>query len=194
MNADEIVREITQRAWRFGVAVLLSPEASVDCDGLRTSGWFDGEGRRLEVGTGVAEQHWLGVLLHEYSHLTQWAENSPVHVAHEKAANVHEWIMGKTVSKPRQAVAITRELEADCERRTVRLIRELAAPIDIPNYCRQANSYLHFHNVIANKRKWYRPDRTPYKTPEVTILANSTLDTDFRKTPPALYSALLTCI
>ena len=196
MNADEIVREITQRAWRFGVAVLLSPDTNVDCDGNKVQGFFTEEEPfpRMVVGTGAEEQLWLGCLLHEYCHLTQWVEQTPLWLADGKSDNIDEWLAGKAIRCPRKAISLRREMEADCERRTVRLIQELQAPINLPHYIRAANSYIHFHNVMADKRKWYRADRTPYKTPEVTMLANPTLDADFSKTPPALRAALLTCI
>ena len=48
---------------------------------------------------------------------------------------------------------------------------------------------IHFHNVMAETRKWYRPDRRPYYTPEVSALCNPTIDSDFRKTPAALRAA-----
>jgi hypothetical protein len=195
MSTDAVVREITRRAWRFGVSVLLSPDSTVDCDGFWSQGWFDGDDKKLVVGTGCDEQKWLGVLLHEYSHLTQWVERAPVWREDEKdGAVIDDWLKGKSVRNARKAVAARRELEADCERRTVRLIRELEAPIDLDRYIRGANSYIHFYNVIAEKRKWYAPGRGPYSVPEVLAVANPTLDDDFSKTPAALRAALLTCI
>jgi hypothetical protein len=193
-TADAVVREITRRAWRFGVSVLLSPEPTVDCDGRWTQGWFDGEGKKLVVGTGCDEQKWLGTLLHEYSHLTQWIEKAPVWLACDKVSNMDDWLDGKRVHAPGQMIAATRELEADCERRTIRLIQELDAPVDLERYARGANSYVHFYNIIAETRKWYALGRGPYSVPEVLAVANPTLDKDFSKTPKALRAALLTCI
>lgn len=194
MTADEVVREITRRAWLFGVAVLLSPEDTVECDGQRTSGWFCGGEKVLAVATGLGQEQWLGTLCHEYSHLTQWVESAPVWQADEVTPDWWSWIQGKRVKNYLAGVESARELEADCERRAVRLMREIGVPIDIDQYCRRANSYVHFYNLIPEVRKWYRPDRAPYLADDVTGLFNSTLDKDYRKTPPHLLAALRTCV
>lgn len=195
MTADEVAREITRRAWAFGVAVILSPDDHVMADGLRCSGYFDGasDPKVLAVATGQPQDRWLGTLLHEYSHLTQWAEDAPVW-ASDDAAAWGDWIAGKRVRNVKAQLVAARELEADCERRTVRLIRELGAPIDLDRYTRAANGYIHFYNTIAETRKWYVKGREPYNSPDVLALCNPTLDRDFSKTPPKLAKALLGCV
>lgn len=194
-EAQAVVDEISRRAWIFGVAVLLSPEETVPLDGgLRSSGWFDGEKKILAVATGREERWWLGTLCHEYSHLTQWAENAPVWLADEKSPDWWDWLSGKQVRNYRKGIETSREIEADCERRTVRLMRELSVPVDIEKYCRCANSYVHFYNLIPEVRKWYRPERAPYYAEDVTSLFNSTLDADYSKTPKHLLDALRTCV
>ena len=49
-----------------------------------------------------------------------------------------------------------------------------------------ANAYIHFHNVLLAKRKWYRPGTIMAAIPSLMAAANPTLDTDFRATPKAL--------
>lgn len=191
MTADEVTAEITRRAWSFGVAVLLYPKPSlVAPDGMPCSGYFDHNPPRLEVATGRDEHMWLGVLLHEYSHLTQWAENCKAWRDISATPEMWDWLAGGKLRNAREVVEITQELEADCERRTVRLIQELEAPIDLDEYCRQANAYIHFHNVIKDKRKWVKVAGA-LNHPEILKHCNTTLDTDYQKTPKALYDALV---
>lgn len=191
MTADEIVAEITRRAWSFGVAVLLYPRPSLIApDGLPCSGWFDHENPRLEVATGRDDHIWLGVLLHEYSHLTQWAEDCAIWREISKTPEMWGWLDGKPLRNAKSVVEITQELEADCERRTVRLIQELEAPIDLDDYCRHANAYIHFHNVIKDKRKWVKAAGA-FSHPEILKHCNTTIDTDYKTTPKALYDALV---
>lgn len=191
MTPDEIIREISRRAWSFGVAVILSPADHVMCDGLRASGYFDGESSPplLAVATGLPADRWLGVLLHEYSHLTQWAEAAPVWALDTGAWD--EWIAGKSIPGVKKKLIAAREVEADCERRTLRLIKELQAPVDVDRYARCANAYVHFYNTIAATRQWYAKDCAPYNIPEVLAACNPTLDQDFSKTPKALAAVLL---
>lgn len=191
MTAGEIVDEITRRAWSFNVAVLLAPSESLGAaDGLPCSGWFDHNPPRLEVATGRDEQIWLGVLLHEYSHLTQWAEDCAAWRELAKTPEMWDWLDGKSLKNAKAVVELTQELEADCERRTVRLIKELNAPIDLEAYCRQANAYIHFHNVIKDKRKWVK-GAGAFANPEILKHCNPTLDTNYKTTPKPLYDALV---
>lgn len=198
MDAPAIVAEISRRAWSFGVAVLLAPGSSVNvADDAPCSGYFIAEGVEvpmLVVATGVAEDRWLGTLLHEYSHLTQWAEKAPVWAADTHRDKLWDWLGGKGVRNVRKVIRAAQACEADCERRTIRLIHELNAPINVDRYTRAANAYIHFHNVMAAKRKWYAKDRRPYDVPEVLAACNPTLDTDFRKTPKKLWAAIENCL
>ena len=195
LTADETLHEICRRAWRLGVSVLVSTDRSVDCDGVPTGGYFDCEGvPTIAVSGGRDVDQWLGILLHEFNHACQWAEQAEVWKAAEASDPMWEWLNGKNVRNVAAKIAAARELEADCERRTVRLIREIGAPIDVERYCRAANAYVHFYNTLAVARKWYAPGRGPYQVPEVLALCNSTLDRDFSKTPPKLAKALLGCV
>jgi hypothetical protein len=195
MTPEEVLSEISRRAWSFGVAVVMSPERSVACDGVQVAGYFQGSGQPiLAVATGRSEDEWLGVLLHEYSHLTQWAEDGPIWALSDSCDTLWDWLAGKKVRNPKQAAANVREVEADCERRTLRLARELNAPIDLERYARGANAYIHFHNTIAETRKWYADGRGPYLNEKVLALCNPTLDRDFSKTPKALADALRQCV
>lgn len=192
MNADEVVAEISRRCWRFGVAVLLSPGRTVDSDGYPCGGYFDEDRMTLVVAMGRNEATWLEVLVHEYCHVTQYIEGMPLWDAYRD--EVWDWLGGKRIADPKGAVASIRELEADCERRAVRLSRELNAPVDLEMQCRAANAYLHFHNVMLETRKWYRPDVVMREMPELLAAANPTIDKDFTKTPAKLRKALLTCV
>lgn len=190
MTADDVVWELTRRSWRFGVAVLLSPTKMVDCDGYPCGGYFDEDAKVLAVATDRREDTWLGVLIHEFCHLTQWAENAPVWLAASDAEDMWSWLGGKRVKNAKDAIRRVQDVEADCERRAIRLIREMDAPVDLERYTRTANAYIHLHNVIADKRKWYRPGVVMAEIPELVAAANATFDTDFTKTPPALRKQL----
>jgi len=190
MTADQVLAEIIRRCRTFGVSVLICPDRKVKGnDGIESGGWFCGDTRRLAVATGGSEEGWLGILMHEYCHVTQWVEDTPLWRAYDN--DMWHWLDGKRVKNPRAAVRAVQALEEDCERRTIRLIYEMEAPLSVADYARSANAYLHFHNVIADKRKWYRPGTVMADTPELLAAANPTLDSDFTKTPKALYDQLV---
>lgn len=194
MDEREIVHELTRRAWALGCAVHLSPADHVMADGLRCSGYFDPEPSPpiLAVAWGAGPRR-VGILIHEYCHLTQWAESAPVWLADE-GSDWSAWLGGKSVRGIGAQIERSRELEADCERRAIRLIRELEAPIDVEAYARAANAYIHFYNLMAKERRWFAKDRAPYLVPEVMAAANPVLDRDFSKTPRRLLEALRACL
>lgn len=194
---DEAVAEITRRCWALGVYVMLSPKCGIDIgDGTPCSGFFDDEHGIpiLAVATGKQKIEWLKIMLHEYGHATQWAEQIPLWAESKKAGSWIKWLDGHPVRDIAKSLAIARDIEADCERRTVRLIRELELDIDIEQYSRAANAYVHFYNFMLIHRQWFAKDKAPYKVCEVIAAANPTLDADFTKTPKALMKALELCI
>lgn len=193
MNSEEIASEIMQRSWKFGVAVLMQPNKVVrGDDGFASGGYFDSDARVLAVATDRPTEVWLGVLLHEYCHLTQWVEDQPSWRAYGN--EMWDWLAGKRVRNPAELVRSVQAVEEDCERRTIRMIQELDAPLDLERYTRAANAYIHFHNVILETRKWYRQDVVLDQHAEVLAAANPTLDASFRKTPALLRKALLTIV
>jgi len=192
VTADEVVAEISRRAWAFGVAVLLAPSETVDSAGFKCGGYFCDSTKTLAVAVGRDQDSWLGTLLHEYSHLTQWTEGQPAWAAYR--GDMWDWLNGKRIRDPNGAIQTVQDLEADCERRTIRLAMELQAPIDLAEYARAANAYLHFHNTMRETRKWYGDGMGPYQRPDILALCNPTIDKDFSKTPAKLRKALLTCV
>jgi hypothetical protein len=194
MRTDrEVADEVVERAWRLGCSVIIKPSEYIDCDGARVGGYFDCDPviPVLTVAKNRRDGQWLGILLHEYCHLTQWVEGCDAWILTEKhTGNFFEWIGGKSVKNVLLSIRASQSLEADNERRTVRLIRELDAPIDIADYCRRANAYVHFYNVMADKRRWYREPGVLY-SPEILEHCNDTIDKDFSKTPKRLYDAIV---
>jgi hypothetical protein len=53
-------------------------------------------------------------------------------------------------------------IELDCERRTVELLRNLQAPIDLDEYTQKANAYVMSYVNVRKTRKWYDPLNPPY--------------------------------
>ena len=196
MTADECLQEICRRAWRLGVAVRISPDETVLMDGSAVSGYFEDEGPAplLVCATGADPDKWLGTLLHEFSHACQWAEQATIWQSAKSCNQLWEWLDGKPIKDIATKVAAVRDLEADCERRTARLILEMGAPVDLARYCRAANAYVHFYNTVATERKWYAPMKGPYSYEPVLTLCHETIDRDFSKPPPKLAKALLGCV
>lgn len=203
MTRDQIISEIRRRCRSFDVTFDLRPGQMVQLSpGSKCTGYFDAadeRGPRLVCATKLDNQNFLGTLLHEYCHVTQWIENCTIWQEDTYWGTKYDtesWLnSGKPCSEGmRKAFAVRRDLEADNERRTVRLIKELKAPVNLEKYIQRANSYVHFYNTMPVTNAWYHPHRIPYKMPHVTKLFRSDkIDDDFRKTPKKQFEALVKC-
>jgi hypothetical protein len=128
---------------------------------IRCSGYFDEESKELVVAMNNTD--WLGIIVHEYCHMTQWLEGVKVWTdGCEGLEKVEEWLSGKSVRGIKTALAKSRDLELDNEKRSVALMKKWGLKIDIDDYIRKANAYVMFYNYMYHSRKWSAPGNAPY--------------------------------
>jgi hypothetical protein len=162
--------------------------------GMKCSGYFDDYDRELAVA--MNGDLWLGVLVHEYSHLTQWIDNPKVWIDIEKynsGTKVDDWLHGKAVRNPEFHIDIVKNLELDNEKRTVALIKEhgLDKHIDIPQYIKRANAYVQFHNWMKHSRSWYKIPNTPYSNTYITDRMPTKFNMNYDKMSKEVYQIFL---
>ena len=130
------------------------------------SGYFDEIEKKLVVAG--KKNIWLGVLVHEYAHLTQWVDGCKEWIEGcEGLPKVDEWLAGKRVHNIQKHLARSRDLELDNEKRSVKLIKKYKLPIDIKSYVQRANAYVQFYNWMFYTRKWSSEKNSPYCNPNV---------------------------
>ena len=81
---------------------------------------------------------------------------------------------------------ICKNLELDCEKRTVALLKKYKIDIDIGEYIRNANVYIHFYNYMKQYRQWYTPNNVPYKIPALLNAASPTFYKNYDEIPEKL--------
>ena len=117
---------------------------------------------------------WIGVLAHEYSHMEQWIERSPIYLATYRGLDpttvVDNWLEGreycdKTLDKCFMKV---KELEFDCEKRAVENIKLWKLPINIPDYIKGAIAYTYYYDFLRATRS--KSQVIPYEEPNVLAL------------------------
>jgi hypothetical protein len=120
------------------------------------SGWFDDEKKILLVCVNDAD--WLTILAHEFSHLSQWTEKSPLYKEEsEDQEDFEAWLAGtKRISKPKliHVVRNIQRCELDAERRTVRLIKQFHLTTDIKKYIQVANFYIWQYEAARKFGRW----------------------------------------
>ena len=119
-------------------------------------GSFDYENREFVVSIG--DKIGIELLIHEYCHYLQWRDDKKYFLnLINNCLIVFDWIDGKFFKKDiiNHAIAGAIELELDCERRALAEIKKYKLNVDIGGYCKSANSYLLFYNIVHDTRKWY---------------------------------------
>ena len=166
-NVKEFIDFVKNECKKYGIKCKLKNVSYLKLsDGINCSGFFDEEDKELVV----AMKHplALGVLAHEYSHLTQWVDGCKEWKEGCRGLpKVDDWLTGKNVRNIKRYLAYSRDLELDNEKRTVKLIKKWKLPIDIKDYVQRANSYIQFYNWLYYSRKWSSPSNSPYTNPNV---------------------------
>ena len=133
---------------------------------IKCSGYFDDTKPVLVVS--MNRKDWIEILVHEYCHLTQWAEGIPLwEQAGDSLAVMEEWLGGKDVPDIDYHLGIARDLELDNEKRSVELLCRWGLDVDIDYYIQKANAYIQFYNYMGKTRRWSNPQNSPYGNPNV---------------------------
>lgn len=167
-----VLADIITTCLNNGIKFNLSPTKKVFLDekDLGCSGFFDSNLKILSVATGHPIKFWFSTLLHEYNHLLQYIENPKKFDG--GGIDLWKWISGDikaTKKEARLAINYSRDMELDCEKRTVKLIKSLPElDMDIDEYIMSGNAYLYFYSIVYKYRKW--SIKPPYKIKEIVEL------------------------
>jgi len=159
---------------------------------IYSSGFFSSDPRSLElaVSTGVKGENWLIILIHESCHLDQWIEDRAVFDGMDKSASLDEWLSGKRMWKKRidKAVEEIVKIELDCEKRSVKKIKEYGLPIDIKRYTMMANTSMYFSSWLKKLRMWVPKNKSLY-IEEIIKNAPKTFQKDYSVIPQSIEEA-----
>jgi hypothetical protein len=132
----------------------------------------------------------LGILAHEYAHLTQWDEGIKLwDESGNSMEKIDSWLGGKRVHNIKRHLAVSRDLELDNERRTAKLIKKWKLSIDLNDYVKRANAYVHFYNWMYFSRKWSTPKNSPYTNPDIQSLMSTRFNMKYTEMTPKVYNA-----
>lgn len=162
-NLGVLLGNVLEKAIANGVTVTLSPKTNVvyPFDGSLVSGFFDQEERLLSCACG--RKDWMEVFVHESCHMDQWIEGCNAWVNGVQSVDDYfEWLDGKECKNIEQVVINAAMLEADCELRSIKKIKDYDLDIDTRRYAKKANAYVYFYLYSLNTRRWYDPEKKPY--------------------------------
>ena len=167
------VNDTIKKAESLGVTFQMSNERLLPYNGsvdIPVSGFFVVNPKPLlGVATGKPFEEWLPILIHESCHMDQWAENADewtnnmIDETKEAADYIDEWIAGndfweETLDK---VFLAAKNVEKDCEKRTIEKIEKYNLPINKEIYAQKSNAYVHFYEHIRKTRKWWSSEQKP---------------------------------
>jgi len=139
---------------------------------------------------------WISIFTHEYCHFLQWLDKDHIWKKYDKLDS--ETLSAATNNKPiskkdlEYVINCARDLELDCEKRAVKLIKNRKLPIDLDGYIRDANIYIQYYNYIKISREWYNDDRNnPFEDPLIRSVTPTSFYKSFDNIPPELLNAFI---
>lgn len=145
----------------------------------KCGGWFDCYKRELRVA--YKNDYGFEILIHEYCHFLQWKnDNNFFMKKYSGCDTIFNWLKGVdyTDSKLKKAFQDVIELEWDCERRSLQLIKNLKLPVDENLYIKTSNAYLLFYHIVKSERKWSK--KSPYNNEKIVkLVPDQHFDLDF---------------
>jgi len=175
---EDLVKHIKQECKKYNVTLKIGRGKTVKLDSLRVGGYFDSESRVLTAAS--KSTHFKTLLAHEYCHLTQYVDEFPLwDKCGDSLAKIEKYINGEDVPDIEEAIAISRDLELDNERRTTKLIEEYDLGIDAELYIKQSNAYILFYNYIVHSKRWSKPGNAPYSNERIIAAMSDKFDMDY---------------
>lgn len=188
-NDKAFIAHVKAHCKELNIKCDLRPTKWVYCGpNIKCSGYFDNEGKILVVSMNCKDA--LGVLVHEYCHLTQWQDGIELwDIASDSLNKVEAWLQGKRVRNVAVHLAHSRDLELDNERRSLRMIKKWKLSVDIEDYVRKANAYVHFYNWLYYSRSWSKPGNSPYSNKLVLSTMSSKFNMRYDQMPRKVFNA-----
>lgn len=181
MRTNKFIDHVKQECKKHNIKCVLKNTKSVKyTDSSRCSGYFDEKSLVVAMNRPDA----LQILVHEYCHLTQWAEQCDLWMECEKNEShdkLDKWLIGEEVKNIEQAIILCRNLELDNEKRSVKTIKKFDLPIDIDTYIKRANAYVQFYNYLLVSRRWSKPNNAPYKNKRLLEVMPAKFNMDYEK-------------
>jgi hypothetical protein len=184
----------------YQITLYLSKYSTVkypDAKGIFLSGFFYppacGLPGKLAVATRRTPDHVLNTLVHEFSHLVQWATRCRYYVSVENAIQIFDnWVAGKdydqkTIQAATYALVL---LEKECEELAVKHIQEFALPIDTVDYIKKANAYILSYWGMEKTHKW-NENPPQYNSQIVDKMPDNFTDLDYKNPPQELIEEIV---
>lgn len=151
--------EIEEECREYGITFRVSGGKRINFGGGRCGGYFCESTKQLAIAIDRPIFMMLGTLIHEESHFDQWKDLDSIWYKPQMESSANRffnWLNGSIENKnPEKDAKKIIELEADCERRTIKKIKKRWSElISVEQYIKSANAYMFSYLWMARSRKW----------------------------------------
>lgn len=171
MNDKEkkiVEKIINSKANKIGVKIHILDQEKVKINDIECNGFFYHDPNPAIY---IAKKNknnfdYISLLLHEYCHALQFYERNPEYlkiIREDIDTKIDNWINGKLKLEKIEVSELIQTLlnvEYDCEKKVINLIKEENINIDITTYIKKGNAYLYFYPLMKKYKKWYK--KAPY--------------------------------
>lgn len=185
-----------QEMSKYNINIILEDSKSIKIqkENISVSGGFfdysDKNNLIFACVIGYSFEQWSPVFIHEYCHFLQWLDRDQLwkDFYYLNAKSMDNIFNNKPVKKHilERNLNICKNLELDCEKRTVALLKKYKVDMDISAYIRTANVYIHFYNYMKRYRQWYPLTNVPYRIPALLKAAAPTFYKNYDEIPEAM--------
>lgn len=153
------------------------------------SGYFSEDSKEIVIS--IKEENWLEILVHEFNHFVQFINNEEKYVLINQGESnflneLWEWLDGNielNTKRKNLLFKTVQDMELDCERKSVEMIKSFDLPIDIEEYSSIAHIYIFYYTYAKKNRCWFSENSTIKDIMTEGNFKNLSLDCDFTKLP-----------
>lgn len=152
-----------EQADEKGIKVDFRKGRNIKLGGSLFTGCFDEF--NITVATGRPWKIWFPIFIHETCHFDQWAEKAPVWKNLEYKKTDLNTLLEKQLKRKNpdrrllwKCLTGIRDMELDCELRTIKEIKKYKLPVDIDEYTRSVNVYMYWHMVVYALGRYHKSE------------------------------------
>lgn len=196
----QLLADAISNLQKHNVSIILSYDKKVrSSDGKYCKGYWEDDDKDNPVfacSIRGSPESWIGVFAHEYCHFLQWLDKD---IIWKRYHDLDGDILCDCIdNKPVKAKDLdyymdtVRDIEWDCEKRTVKLLKKYGIPLNIDDYIRAANIYIFYYTYLKTSRKWTdEKKKALYEFPEVRNLVKTSFYRSYTKIPSDLLKAFI---
>ena len=139
--SHKFFKHVKHECRRYNVKFILINKNEIKLDNLTCDAYFSVNPLELVLATRLLNSEFFSNLVHEFSHLEQWRDDSPYYINYNGMDTwtiINKWVQGYNYTKKtiKGAFNIYIDGEIDCERRAIENIKKFNIPLNIKHYCK----------------------------------------------------------